>query len=174
MKLLSLRFANFSPERGENVSRTLGVLSLVEMIVAVVGATMFGYFFFAWVGASGLLMGGVAGGVRGMSRVLNFGRKIQIRKPGFLVRAVRVRTCGRAYRSASRPAFSHDSGGGDSGDDGGSDSGPSGDQPRFFPFAVNPFSGFFDISFRIVSSPWLCHGCWRMACRKDAVKGARS
>jgi len=50
---------------------------------------------------------------------------------------------GRAHRSASRPAFAHASGGGDSSDGGGSDSG--GDPPdcNSYPFLVIPLQNLY-------------------------------
>ena len=127
-----------------------------------------------WVGTAGMMTVGLAGGVR---LIPTFDRKVNrcsqntgLRLKTF--RRIRVHNHTRAYRSASRPSFTHAAGGDDS--DGGSKS-DSGDPPGpNLPFLVTPSQNFYRNPDSFLS-PWRVlfgFGCWCLSCRLVAGRWA--
>jgi hypothetical protein len=143
-----LSVSNFTAERRRRLSGALDKWAFAEVMVAIL-LFLISPFAAAWLGASGLMFAGLAGGVRVSDRILRSKARTEKqffrpRNAGLCVKVFRrmsVRAHVRAYRSASRPAFACASGSDDS--DGGGSESDSSDPPRpSFPFPVTPFQHF--------------------------------
>ena len=165
-------FSNFDAERRRKLAKDIKSMAFVKMGIAV-ALFLMNPFLGVWVGSAGLMLGGLAGGMR---FVPAFGGKTNkcSRNTGLRLKTFRqVRVCNysRARRSASRPAFTSASGGDSS--DGGSES-DSGDPPGpSFPFLVKPFQYFYRKPNSFIS-PWHVlrgFGCWHLSCNNSFLRG---
>jgi hypothetical protein len=177
---MTFSVSNFTAERRRWLSGALDKWAFAEVVAAIL-LFLINPFAGTWLGVSGVMFAGFAGGVRISDRVLRPKAKIERRvfrscNTGLCVKAFRQTCCVRArirsHRSALRPSFACASGGDDSG--GESD---SGDPPwPDFSFLVIPFQNFIQ-KLNDFLSPWRltdAPGCWRLPCRQSSAKGARS
>ena len=171
--LRSFSFSNFDAKRRRKLAEDIKSLAFVKMGIAGL-LFLTNPFLGIWVGTAGLMLGGLAGGMRlpdvnlrpNSRLVKNIALRVKVTRSG------RVRNNARARRSASRPCIDNSSGGDDSG--GGSES-DSGDPPGpSFSFPVTPFQNFYRKANSFLS-PWHLNyalGCWRLLCHQSPAKGA--
>ena len=185
--LHSFSVSNFTPKRSEELFGMFGKTAAVKLFVAFLALPFLGSFFAIWIGTSGLLFAGLAGSVRLSGcflrsrerRLDSHAKKICGFNRMFYTPA-RVRTCARSRRSASRPSFSTAKTGSD---DGESDQGDSSEPPSpAIPPAISQsqkIQSLKGLKSNKFLPPWRGPGDWRIgafhvACRKIAVKGAKS
>jgi hypothetical protein len=177
---MTFSVSNFTAERRQWLSSALDKWAFAETVVAVL-LSLISPFAAAWLGASGLMFAGLAGGVRASDRIFQSKARTkrqfsQPRNTGFRVKAFRcmsVRAHVRAYRSAPRPSFACSFGNDDS-SGGGSESDP-GDPPwPNFPFPVT-LSAIFTQKLNSFLFPGHSNDApssCGLLCRQFCVKGA--
>ncbi len=165
--------SNFDAKRRQKLARDFQIGAFVQLGIAVL-------LFFAnpflgiWLGTSGAMFGGLAGGMRlpdfmpqsKFRRIKNAALRLKT------FRSVRSHNHARGYHSVSRPACARASGDDSSG--GGSDS-DSGDPPEpGFTFPVTPSNNFTYKKTDSFLPPWRFlygPGCCRMDCNPLFYEG---
>ena len=171
-------FSNFDAKRRRKLAEDIKSLALVKLGISAV-LFLLNPFLGIWVGTAGLMLGGLAGGVRLSGAILRPSFR-RIKNTGFRVkvfRQARVINRARAYRrGASRAAVA---GGGKDSGDGGSES-DSGDPPGpDFSFPVTLFQKIYrkpnSLLFPWRALPVLAwrgrgSGCWRLLCHAHLIE----
>jgi len=171
--LRGFSFSNYNAERRQQLNSDFKSLAKVKLGIAT-GLFFINPFLGLWVGMAGLMLVGLAGGVRLSDAVLrsNFRRVNSVKLRVKVFRQARTNRA-RAYRrGASRTVADRGSGDAD-GDDGGSDSDSGGDPPdcNTYPLLVAPFPIFLQKKNHSFSWHVLCGlGCWRLLRHVCSVK----